>query len=155
VDGSSNRHAARLRAHPVELVALSPDVIVVGIGPTTPALQQAARTLPIVFAQSVDPVGDGFVNNLARPGGNITGFTQLEYGLAGKWFNLLKEFGPQVSRVGVLRELLGGPIGVGQWAVIQAFASPMGAELTPITCTPRNWNPPWQRFARRHLSAAA
>jgi putative ABC transport system substrate-binding protein len=123
---------ARLRRNAAELVALSPDVIVAGFGPTVPILQQATRTVPIVFAQSVDPVGGGFVDSLARPGGNATGFIQFEYGLAGKWLGLLKEIAPQVSRVGVVRELEGGPVGIGQWAVIQAFASPMGVELSPI-----------------------
>jgi putative ABC transport system substrate-binding protein len=113
-------------------VALSPDVIVAGFGPTLPILQQATRTVPIVFAQAVDPVGGGFVDSLARPSGNATGFIQFEYGLAGKWLDLLKEIAPQVSRVGVVRELEGGPVGIGQWAVIQAFASPMGVELSPI-----------------------
>ena len=122
----------RLRQYAAELVALGPDVIVGGFGPTAPILQQATRTVPIVVAQSVDPVGGGFVNSMARPGGNLTGFIQFEYGLAGKWLDLLKEIAPQVSRVGVVRELEGGPVGIGQWAVIQAFASPMGVELSPI-----------------------
>ncbi|HZN31832.1 MAG TPA: ABC transporter substrate-binding protein [Xanthobacteraceae bacterium] len=114
------------------MVALGPDVIVGGIGPTAPVLQQATRAVPIVVAQSVDPVGGGFVDSLARPGGNLTGFIQFEYSLAGKWLELLKEIAPQVSRVGVVRELEGGPVGIGQWAVLQAFASPMGVELSPI-----------------------
>src|SRR5262249_10504178 len=83
------------------------------------------------FAQLVDPVGAGFVKSLARPGANITGFTQFEYGHAGKWLQLLKEVAPQLSRAAVIRDV-GGPVGVGQWAVIQAFASPMGVEVTPI-----------------------
>ena len=123
---------ARLRRNAAELVKLTPDVIVAGFGPTLPILQQATRTVPIVAAQSVDPVGGGFVDSLARPGGNTTDFIQFEYGLAGKWLELLKETAPQVSRVGVVRELEGGPVGIGQWAVIQAFASPMGVELSPI-----------------------
>jgi ABC-type uncharacterized transport system substrate-binding protein len=122
----------RLRQNAAELVALGPDVVVGGFGPTAPILQQATRTVPIVVAQAVDPVGGGFVDSLARPGGNLTGFIQFEYGLAGKWLDLLKEIAPQVLRVGVVRELEGGPVGIGQWAVIQAFASPMGVELSPI-----------------------
>jgi putative ABC transport system substrate-binding protein len=122
----------RLRRYAAELVALGPDVIVGGMGPTAPVLQQATCAVPIVVAQSVDPVGGGFVDSLARPGGNLTGFIQFEYGLAGKWLELLKEIAPQVSRVGVVRELEGGPVGIGQWAVMQAFASPMGVELSPI-----------------------
>ena len=70
------------------------DVLVAGVGPTTQALQQATRTVPIVFAQVVDPVGAGFVKSLARPGGNATGFTQFEYGLSAKWLELLKEIAP-------------------------------------------------------------
>jgi putative ABC transport system substrate-binding protein len=127
----------RLRQQAAELIALGPDVIVGGIGPTAPILQQATRTIPIVVAQSVDPVGGGFVNSMARPGGNLTGFIQFEYGLAGKWFDLLREIAPQISRVGVVRELEGGPVGIGQWAVIQAFASPMGVELSPINLRER------------------
>ena len=73
----------------------------------------------------------GFVRSLARPGGNASGFTQFEYSLSGKWLELLRELAPQVTRVGVVRDM-GGPAGVGQWAVIQAFASPMGVELSPI-----------------------
>jgi putative ABC transport system substrate-binding protein len=122
---------ARLRKDAADLVALGSDVIVAGVGPTAPALAQASRTVPIVMAQGVDPVGAGFVASLARPGGNMTGFTQFEYTLSGKWIELLKEIAPQVSRVGVIRDL-GGPVGIGQWAVIQAFAAPMGIELSPI-----------------------
>src|SRR5262249_56257964 len=76
--------AARLRKDAAELVALSPEVILAGVGPTTQALQQASRTVPIVMAQGLDPVGNGYVDSLARPGGNITGFIQFEYALAGK-----------------------------------------------------------------------
>ena len=92
------------RKDAAELVALHPDVIVAGVGATTPALQQATRTVPIVFAQVIDPVGAGFVDSLSRPGGNATGFMQFEYSLAGKWLELLKEIAPRVTRVGVLRE---------------------------------------------------
>ena len=103
------------------------------VGGGSPTLLQVSRTVPIVFAQSVDPVGNGFVASLARPGGNVTGFTQFEYSLSGKWLELLREVAPQVRRVGVIRDPLAtGPVGIGQWAVIQAFASPLGVELTPI-----------------------
>ena len=121
-----------LRKAAAELVAHGPDVMLAGAGPTTPALQQVSRTVPTVFAQAVDPVGNGFVASLARPGGNVTGFTQFEYSLSGKWLELLREVAPQVGRVGVIRDLVGGPVGIGQWAVIQAFASPLGIELSPI-----------------------
>ena len=131
----SGGDAARLRKDAVDLVALGPEVIVAGVGPTTQALQQATRSVPIVMAQSVDPVGAGFVRRLARPGGNTTGFMQFEYGLSGKWLELLREIAPQVRRIGVLRDLeagTGSVVGTAQWAVIQAFASPLGVELTPI-----------------------
>ncbi len=82
---------ARLRKDAAELVAMGSDVIVAGVGPTAPTLQQVSRTVPIVMAQAVDPVGAGFVKSLARPAGNMTGFTQFEYDLSGKWFELLRE----------------------------------------------------------------
>jgi putative tryptophan/tyrosine transport system substrate-binding protein len=121
---------ARLRRDALELVALGPDVILAGVGGTVGALQQANRTVPIVFAQAVDPVGNSFVESLARPGGNTTGFIQFEYVLSGKWLELLKEIAPRVTRVGVLREP--GPAGVGQWAIIQSVAQTLGVELKPI-----------------------
>jgi putative ABC transport system substrate-binding protein len=123
---------ARLHKDAAELVALGPEVILAGVGPTTQALQQASRMVPIVMAQGLDPVGNGYVGSLARPGGNITGFIQFEYALAGKWAELLKEMAPEVARVGVLREP-GQPLGsVGQWTIIQAVAQSFGAELKPI-----------------------
>jgi ABC-type uncharacterized transport system substrate-binding protein len=128
--------AARLRKDAADLVALGPDLIVAGVGPTTQALQQASRTVPIVMAQAVDPVGSGLVRSLARPGGNTTGFTQFEYGLSGKWLELLREIAPQVKRVGVVRDQeagTGSVVGIAQWAVIQAFASGLGVELSPIS----------------------
>jgi putative tryptophan/tyrosine transport system substrate-binding protein len=131
----SGGDAARLRKDAADLVALSPDVIVSGVGPTTQALQQASRKVPIVMAQAVDPVGSGMIKSLARPGGNTTGFTQFEYGLSGKWLELVREIAPQIMRVGVVRDQeigTGSVVGIAQWAVIQAFASPLGVELTPI-----------------------
>jgi putative ABC transport system substrate-binding protein len=128
--------AARLRKDAADLVALGPDLIVAGVGPTTQVLQQASRTVPIVMAQAVDPVGSGLVRSLARPGGNTTGFTQFEYGLSGKWLELLREIAPQVKRVGVVRDQeagTGSVVGIAQWAVIQAFASGLGVELSPIS----------------------
>jgi putative ABC transport system substrate-binding protein len=121
---------ARLRKDAVELVALRPEVILAGVGATTPSLLQATHTVPIVMAQGIDPVGAGYVESLARPGGNITGFIQFEYSLAGKWMELLKEIAPGVTRVGVLREP--GPAAIGQWTMIQAVAQSFGAELKPI-----------------------
>jgi ABC-type uncharacterized transport system substrate-binding protein len=127
----SGGDVARLRRDGAELVGQKPDVIVAGYGPTLPILQQLTDTIPVVFSQSVDPVGGGFVKRMARPGGNMTGFTQFEYGLSGKWFELLREIAPQVRHVGVVREL-SGPVAIGQWAVIQTFASPTGIEVEPI-----------------------
>jgi ABC-type uncharacterized transport system substrate-binding protein len=127
----SGGDVVRLRKDAEELLSLSPDVIVAGFGPTTGVLQQLTRTVPIVFTTVVDPVGAGFVDSLARPGGNTTGFIQFEYTLSGKWLELLREIAPQISRVGVVRTA-GGIVGIAQWAVIGAFASPMGVELRPI-----------------------
>jgi ABC-type uncharacterized transport system substrate-binding protein len=131
----SGGDVVRLRKEAAELIALGPDLVVAGVGPTTQALQQASRTVPIVMAQSVDPVGAGFVTSLARPGGNTTGFMQFEYGLSGKWLELLREIAPRITRIGVVRDHesgTGSVVGIAQWAVIQAFASPLGVELTPI-----------------------
>jgi putative ABC transport system substrate-binding protein len=126
----STGDASRLRRDAAELVALTPDVALAGVGATIPALLEASRTVPIVFAQGLDPVGAGFVESLARPGGNATGFTQFEYSLSGKWLEMLKEVAPGVTRAGVLREA--GPAGIGQWAIIQAVAQSRGVELSPI-----------------------
>jgi putative ABC transport system substrate-binding protein len=128
----SSGDVAAMRRDALELIGLGPDVIVGGVGPTAAILQQATRTVPVVFAQAVDPVGGGFVHSLSRPGGNMTGFIQFEYSLAGKWLELLKEIMPRVVRVGVVRQMVGGPVGIAMWAVIQAFASPVGVELSPI-----------------------
>src|SRR5262245_42229157 len=106
---------ARLRRDAAQLVALGPDVLLAGVGGTVTALREASRTVPIVFAQAIDPVGAGQVESLARPGGNGTGFIQFEYSLSGKWLELLKEIAPQVTHVGVLRER--GQAGIGQWAI--------------------------------------
>jgi putative ABC transport system substrate-binding protein len=120
-----------LARHATELAALAPDAILAGVGGTVAPLLQATRTVPIVFAQSIDPVGTGFVASLARPGGNVTGFTQFEYSLAGKWPELLKEVAPRVGRAAILREP-STSAGIGQWAVVQAAAQSLGMELSPI-----------------------
>src|SRR5215471_13647056 len=127
----SSGNRARLRKEAADLVALGPDVIVAGVGPTTLVLQQVSHTVPIVMAQAVDPVGSGFVKSMARPGTNATGFTQFEFGLSAKWRELLREIAPQVTRVGIVREVE-GQVGVAQWAVIGAAASPLGVELSQI-----------------------
>jgi putative tryptophan/tyrosine transport system substrate-binding protein len=119
------------RKYAAELVALTPDVILATGSATVAALQQATRTVPIVFVQIADPVGSGLVESLARPGGNATGFTLFEYGLSGKWLELLKEIAPRVTRAGVLRDA-SIPGGTGQLGAIQSVASSLGVELRPI-----------------------
>jgi len=121
----------RLRRDAAGLVALNPDVILAGVGGTTPALQLSTTSIPIVFAQGIDPVGAGYIESLSHPGGNATGYIQFEYSLAGKWLELLKELVPSVKRVAVLREP--GASGIGQWAIIQSVAQFVGVELKPIT----------------------
>jgi len=121
----------RHRKDAAELVALAPDVILGTTTPSTEALQRATRTVPIVFAMVIDPVGTGFVESLARPGGNITGFMQFEYSLAGKWLELLKQIAPGVTRAAVLRDP-DNRSGIGQFAVIQALAPPLGIEVLPV-----------------------
>jgi putative ABC transport system substrate-binding protein len=119
------------RKSAAELVALAPDVILASTGSTVAALQQVTRTVPIVFAITLDPVGSGFVASLARPGGNTTGFMQFEYSLSGKWLELLKQLAPSVTRAAVIRDSR-QPAGIGQFAVIQAVAPPLGVEIIPI-----------------------
>jgi putative ABC transport system substrate-binding protein len=123
--------AERLRKLAAELVVLAPDVLVAGGTPALPALQQATRTLPIVFANVQDPVGSGFIASLARPGGNSTGFMNVEYGLSAKWLELLKQIAPHVTRVAVVRNPA-RPSGMAQFAAIQAVAPSLGMELTPV-----------------------
>jgi putative ABC transport system substrate-binding protein len=128
--------AERLRRYAAELIALAPDVVLATSNITVAPLLQATRTVPIVFVQVVDPVGAGFIDSLARPGGNATGFILFEYSLSGKWLELLKEVAPHVSRVAVVRDPTRGP-GIGQFAVIQAVAPPLGVELRPINASDR------------------
>ncbi len=119
------------RKYAAELVALAPDVILAAGGTVVGALLQASRTVPIVFTLTVDPVGAGFVSSLARPGGNATGFISYEYGLSGKWLELLKEIAPRVTRAAVLRDTT-IPQGVGQFAIIQSMSASVGVEVSPI-----------------------
>jgi putative ABC transport system substrate-binding protein len=121
-----------IRRHAAELAALAPDVILAGTGTATVApLLQATRTVPIVFAVVIDPVGAGFVDSLARPGGNATGFTVFEYGMTGKWLELLKQIAPPVTRAAVLRDPTIAS-GIGQFAAVQAVAPSLGVELSPV-----------------------
>ena len=125
-------NADDVRRHAAELVALAPDVIVAASGTATvAALLQATRTVPIVFAIVVDPVGAGFVASLARPGGNATGFTVFEYSMSGKWLELLKEIAPRVTRAAVLRDPAIAS-GIGQFGALQAVAPSLGVELSPV-----------------------
>jgi putative tryptophan/tyrosine transport system substrate-binding protein len=122
----------RLRKYAAELVALAPDVILASSTDCATALQQASRSVPIVFANVIDPVGAGLVASLARPGGNTTGFSAFQYSLSGKWLELLKEIAPTITRVAVLRDPTQAS-GIGQFAVIQAMAPPsFGEQLSPI-----------------------
>jgi putative ABC transport system substrate-binding protein len=121
----------RLRQHVGEMVALAPDLIIANGTSMTGPLLQATRSLPIVFVQVTDPVAGGFVASLARPGGNATGFTALEYGMSGKWLQLLKEIAPLVTRAAVLRDP-SLPSGSGQLGAIQAVAPLLGVEVSPV-----------------------
>ncbi|HEY4738920.1 MAG TPA: ABC transporter substrate-binding protein, partial [Xanthobacteraceae bacterium] len=121
----------RIRKLATEIIALEPDVVLTSGSIVVPPMMQATRTIPIVFVQVIDPVGSGFIKSLARPGGNITGFTQFEYSLAAKWVELLKQIAPQVTRAAVIRDPTRGP-GIGQFAVVQAVAPSLGMELSAI-----------------------
>jgi putative ABC transport system substrate-binding protein len=120
----------RIRKYAAELVALAPDVILANSTPLVAALQQATPTVPIVFVGVADPVGAGLVQSLARPGNNSTGFIVFEYGISGKWLELLKEIAPRVTRAAVVRER--AIAGTGQLGAIQSVAPSFGVELFPI-----------------------
>jgi putative ABC transport system substrate-binding protein len=119
------------RKYAAELVAFAPDVILAVGGSTIAPLLEATHIVPIVFTITADPVGNGFVDSLARPGGNVTGFMSFEYSLSGKWLGLLKEIAPSVTRAAVLRDPA-IPAGIGQFAVIQALAPPLGLDVSSI-----------------------
>jgi putative tryptophan/tyrosine transport system substrate-binding protein len=123
--------ADHYRRYAAELVALAPDVILASSGAVVGPLRRITRTVPIVFTETSDPVGAGFIESLARPGGNITGFLSFEYSLSAKWLELLKEVAPGVTVVGVLRDPA-IPSGPGQWGAIQSVAPSLGVELRPI-----------------------
>jgi len=120
----------RYRRFASELVSLAPDVLVTSGAVAVEALQRTTRAVPIVFVTVTDPVGGGLVASLARPGGNTTGFTLSEYGVSGKWLELLKQIAPNVTRAAVLRDPVA--VGIGQFAAIQAVAPSLQVELSPI-----------------------
>ena len=120
-----------IRRHAAELAALAPDVILASGTSTVGPLLQAIRTVPIVFPIVGDPVAAGFVDSLARPGGNATGFMSFEYSLSGKWLELLKEIAPGVMRVTVLRDA-SLPVGPAQFGIIQAVAPSLRVEVSPV-----------------------
>ena len=120
-----------IRKYSAELAALAPDVILATGSSTVGPLLQATRTVPIVFVVVPDPVGAGFVDSLARPGGNATGFIQFEYGIGGKWLELLKEIAPNLTRVAILRDAA-ITAGTGQWGAIQSVAPALRLEIQPI-----------------------
>lgn len=124
-------NAAEIRKHAEELAALAPDVILATGDSTVPPLLQATRTVPIVFPLAGDPVGAGFVDSLARPGGNATGFMLYEYGMGGKWLELLKEIAPNVTRVAVLRDPA-SPSQTAQFGAIRAMAPSVSVEVIPV-----------------------
>jgi putative ABC transport system substrate-binding protein len=124
-------NAATIRRHAAELAALAPDVILTAGTSTTGPILEATRTVPIVFATIVDPVGAGFIDSLARPGGNATGFLLFEYSLGGKWLELLKQIAPTVTRAAVLRDAA-TPSGTGQFGAIQAVAPSLKVEVVPV-----------------------
>jgi len=121
----------RFRTYAAELIALSPDVVVATAGSVVTAFQQASRTVPIVFVTTIDPVGGGWVESLARPGGNATGFLSYEFSISAKWLEMLKDIAPDLKRVGVIRDA-SVPAGSGGFAAVQTAAASFNIELTPI-----------------------
>ena len=123
--------ADRIRKLAMELIALGPDVVMAFTSAAVAPLRQVTSTVPIVFAVVADPVGAGYVESLARPSGNVTGFEAYEYGVSGKWIELLKEIVPHLTRVAVLRDSA-IPAGLGQFGALQAVALSFGVELRPL-----------------------
>ena len=123
--------AERIRRNVVEVLALAPEVILVAGGRNLSVLQQVNRTIPVVFVTISDPVSSGFVESMARPAGNATGFSLFEYGMSGKWLGLLKEVAPKLSRAAVLRDPA-NPAGTGQLGAILGVAPSFGVEVTPV-----------------------
>ena len=124
-------NSAEIRRQAAELITLAPDVILAHGASTVGLMLQATRTIPVVFPAVSDPVGAGFVENLARPGANATGFMTYEYSIGAKWLQLLKEIAPRITRAAVIRDLTDGA-GLALYGAIQSIASPLGVELTPV-----------------------
>jgi len=124
-------NAAEIRKHAAELVALAPDIILSAGDTTLPLLLEATRSVPIVFPVVSDPVGAGYVDSLARPGGNVTGFMSTEYSISGKWLELLKEIAPNVTRAAVLRDPA-NPAQTAQFGFIQGAAPSLRVEVSPV-----------------------
>ena len=122
----------RSRQYAAELIALSPDILLATASPSVAALRAVSSTVPIVFAHAVDPVGAGFVDSLARPGGNVTGFVLFEYAIGAKWLELLKEITPGITRVAILRDPTTAA-GMGQFGAIQSVAPSFGVEVNPLS----------------------
>jgi putative ABC transport system substrate-binding protein len=122
----------RIRTHTVELVALAPDLILANTTPVVVALRKATRTIPIVFVQVVDPIGPGFVSSLARPGGNITGYVNFEFSMAGKWLETLKKISPSVTRAGIVYNPETAPFGASFVRVIDAAAPSFAVDAVRI-----------------------
>jgi putative ABC transport system substrate-binding protein len=120
------------RKYAAELVALAPDVLFTSGSAALEPLRRATHTIPIVFVLVPDPVGAGFISSLARPGGNVTGFTNFDYSIAAKWLSLLKEIAPNTTRAAVLRDPA-ITAGIGQWATVQSVSSSVGIEVNPIS----------------------
>jgi putative ABC transport system substrate-binding protein len=133
----ASANPSEIRRHAAELVALMPDVILATGDSTMPPLLQATRTVPIVFPVVVDPVANGYVESLARPGGNATGFMISEYSMGGKWLELLKEIAPSVTRVAVVRDAT-NPSGIAQFGVIQTMAPSLKMEIAPVNARDAN-----------------
>jgi putative tryptophan/tyrosine transport system substrate-binding protein len=146
-------NAAEVRRHAAELAALAPDVLLAHGASSVVALMQVTGTVPIVFPVAVDPVGAGIVDSLARPGGNATGFGGFEYSLGGKWLELLEQIVPGMTRVAVLRDPA-NPGGPALFGIIQAVASSLRVEVTPVTCaTPARSSAPSRPLRTPRLAA--
>ncbi len=145
--------ADKARTYAAELVALAPEVILAVGTPSLVPLLQATRAVPIVFVAVSDPVGAGYVDSLARPGGNATGFMVFEYDLSAKWLELLKEIAPGVTRAAVLRDPATST-GIAQFAVIQSVSRLVGVEVSPLNLPDSGEiEPTLATFARREIAA--